>query len=437
MEITVNDAKIRNNVSKKPVSMTVPLTRPSVNADPFGRYYTAEWVSNTLINSIPDVLPSTIIELGAGSGALTAVAAARWQNAQLITVDLDSKIHEGILAAGVKTLKHKHHVQDALDKELQKKISLKLSSVDIAICNPPYIRPKWRSSFTNILEEAGLTGGLKSIYDAGADVLFIAQNLRFLRDGGRLGIILPDGIVSGEKYEGLRRLLLENHRLETVIQLPRRVFSLTEVQTHLLVLQKGASTDEQINLQSLNSEGVLSRKLKIPAYDAGLRLDFDFHFASKSKTHYKKKYFILGEKITELTRGSIHSKEVREGSLDVFHTDSFPIHATHIRLPWTKSQKSIFQKSIPPHYKIAGPGDILVARVGRNFNNKICIVKNGFGLISDCVFLIKAPEKPRKDIFRYLTSADGQEWLKAISRGTGARYITTSDLKQLKIPTIK
>lgn len=68
-----------------------------------------------------------------------------------------------------------------------------------ALCNPPYIRPGWRSHFGQILEDAGLSGVFPHIKCVPADILFIAQNLRFLRPSGKLGLILPDGIIAGEK----------------------------------------------------------------------------------------------------------------------------------------------------------------------------------------------------------------------------------------------
>lgn len=421
-------------VEAPPISMTDNLLRPSVNADPFGRYYTSDWISNALIKSIPVRSPSMVIDLGSGGGALTDVAAKRWGKAKIITVDSDANL-ETATSNQSRNAKRQHFIYDALDWHLSDKIRVGLSTVDVAICNPPYIRPKWRHAFGGILEEAGLTSSLQSIYDASADVLFIAQNLRFLIREGRLGIILPDGIIAGERFAGLRRLLLDSHNIESVTQLPRRVFSSTEVQTHLLVLQKGVSSNDEVIIRSLSRDGHFLESIQIPAERGSHRLDFEYHNAARRKKKTKAKYFILDKKASIITRGTLNSKVARECEYDVFHTDCFPASNINvITLPLNRDNYSLIKKKLPAHTVFASPGDILLARVGRNFSEKVCQVKKGWGLISDCVFLIRVDEKYRQCVFKYLKSDEGRDWLCALSRGTGARYITISDLKHLRIP---
>lgn len=414
--------------------MTNSLFRPSVNADPFGRYYTSDWVSNALIRSIEVRSPSMVIDLGSGGGALTDVAAKRWEKAKIVTVDSDANV-EIAASNQSRNPNRQHFTYDALDQYLSEKIRVGLSTVDVAICNPPYIRPKWKDSFGGLLEEAGLTSSLQSIFDASADVLFIAQNLRFLRKEGRMGIILPDGIITGEKFAGLRRLLLGSHKIESVTQLPRRVFSSTEVQTHLLVLQKGISSNGEVVLRSLSRDGNLTESIQIPAELGSHRLDFAYHNAARLKNKINAKHFMLEKQASLITRGTLNSKIARECEYDVFHTDCFPLgRSKDITLPLTKANYNLIKQEVPTHTVFASPGDILLARVGRNFNEKVCQVKRGWGLISDCIFLIRVDQKYRRCVFKYLNSDEGRDWLCAISRGTGARYITISDLKQLRIP---
>ena len=57
-----------------------------------------------------------------------------------------------------------------------------------------------------------------------SDVIFLLHNLRLLKKGGTLGIILPDGLITGKKFQILRQSLLSNHRIEAVIQLPDNSF---------------------------------------------------------------------------------------------------------------------------------------------------------------------------------------------------------------------
>ena len=151
------------------------LSRPSSTSDSFGRYYTEDWISQTLVDAMTVRRPKLLVELGTGEGSLAAVAAKKWKVPNIVTVDLDQKIYSRADKVGTDRAAHSHHTHDALDARLAEKIGVGLESVDVAVCNPPYVRPRWRASFGQILEGAGLSGSLKSVKDAGADLLFIAN----------------------------------------------------------------------------------------------------------------------------------------------------------------------------------------------------------------------------------------------------------------------
>jgi type I restriction enzyme M protein len=248
------------------------LVRPSETSDSWGRYYTAPTISDVLISSLGHVKPHLILELGVGEGSISGVAARRWQHARLITVDADDSTLPALIPSGRK--KHTHFVHDALDDKLASKIGIPFGSVDLGLCNPPYIRPRWRAEYGSILEDAGFSGALNSIYDAGADLLFIAQNLRLLKRHGKLGLILPDGLLTGAKFEKVRSTLLRHHLLEAVIQLPRRAFAGTDAQTHLMVLAKQGGETQEVALRNLSAEGELSAPLMVTADRARQRLDY-------------------------------------------------------------------------------------------------------------------------------------------------------------------
>jgi type I restriction enzyme M protein len=58
------------------------------------------------------------------------------------------------------------------------------------------------------------------------ELLFIALFLRLLRVGGRAAVIVPDGVLFGSSkaHRDIRRILVEDHRLDAVIKLPSGVF---------------------------------------------------------------------------------------------------------------------------------------------------------------------------------------------------------------------
>jgi type I restriction enzyme M protein len=58
------------------------------------------------------------------------------------------------------------------------------------------------------------------------DLLFLALFLRLLQTGGRAAVIVPDGVLFGSSkaHQALRRILVENQKLDAVVSMPSGVF---------------------------------------------------------------------------------------------------------------------------------------------------------------------------------------------------------------------
>jgi len=417
----------------------IDLRRPSTNADALGRYYTTSQVSQTLVDAMTGVRPKLVLELGAGQGALASAAHRKWRSANFVTVDTDltaSAFLRNLTSLGA----HIHHAHDALDDELAERIGVPLGSVDVGLCNPPYVRPRWRSSFGRILEDAGLSGALQSVHDAGADLLFIAQNLRLLRQRGKLGLILPDGLITGQKYRGVREVLLRQHRVELVVQLPRRAFAKTEAQTYLLVLSKRGGETQDVALSQMNEAGEISAPIVIPAEVAKLRLDYAFHALRTTMTHpgdIQPHRRTLGTLVHELIRGTTNSNQIRSCSVPVFHLGDFPDVKEFASVPTVPGRfiQSVSESTaLQSSYKIARAGDILIARIGRNLQEKVCFLTRGACVISDCIFAIRTAPEHRETLLAYLLSEDGKAALKAASHGVGAKHLSRTDVLSIVLP---
>jgi len=413
------------------------LRRPSANADALGRYYTSSQVGETLVDAMTGVRPKLVLELGAGQGALASAAQRKWRSASYVTVDTDLTVRTYLSDLASRGF-HIHHAHDVLDDELADRIGVPLGSVDVGLCNPPYVRPRWRSSFGRILEDAGLSGALQSVHDAGADLLFIAQNLRLLRQRGKLGLILPDGLITGQKYRGVRKALLRQHRVELVVQLPRRAFAKTEAQTYLLVLSKRAGETQNVALSEMNELGEISAPIAVRSDLAMLRLDYAFHALRANRTgtpDVLPHQNTLGTFVHELFRGTTSSNEIRSCRVPVFHLGDFPAVTDAASVP--KVPSSFIQpvsELVSRPYRTARAGDILIARVGRNLEEKVCMLPRGVCVISDCVFAIRAAPENRNMLLTYLLSREGKASLQAASHGVGAKYLSRSDVLSIVLP---
>ncbi len=73
------------------------------------------------------------------------------------------------------------------------------------------------------------------------ELLFLALFLRLLKPGGRAGVIVPDGVLFGSStaHKELRRILLEDQKLDAVVKLPGGVFKpYAGVSTAILLFTK-------------------------------------------------------------------------------------------------------------------------------------------------------------------------------------------------------
>lgn len=58
------------------------------------------------------------------------------------------------------------------------------------------------------------------------ELLFLALFIKLLKPGGRAAVIVPDGVLFGSStaHKAIRRMLVEDHRLDGIVKLPSGVF---------------------------------------------------------------------------------------------------------------------------------------------------------------------------------------------------------------------
>jgi type I restriction enzyme M protein len=91
------------------------------------------------------------------------------------------------------------------------------------------------------------------------ELLFLALFLRLLKTGGRAAVIVPDGVLFGSStaHKAIRRLLVEEHKLEAVIKLPSGVFRpYAGVSTAILLFTKtGVGGTDHVWFYDVQADG--------------------------------------------------------------------------------------------------------------------------------------------------------------------------------------
>ena len=67
---------------------------------------------------------------------------------------------------------------------------------------------------------------LKIVKTKKTELLFMALFLRLMRTGGRAAVVVPDGVLFGSSkaHKDIRRMLVEDHKLDAIIKMPSGVF---------------------------------------------------------------------------------------------------------------------------------------------------------------------------------------------------------------------
>ncbi|MBW2737476.1 MAG: N-6 DNA methylase, partial [Deltaproteobacteria bacterium] len=111
------------------------------------------------------------------------------------------------------------------------------SRVDVIITNPPF----------GGMEEDGIESNFPANFRTRETAdLFLILVMSLLKDGGRAGIVLPDGFLFGEGVKTrIKEKLLEACNLHTIVRLPNGVFNpYAGIKTNLLFFSKGEPTKE-------------------------------------------------------------------------------------------------------------------------------------------------------------------------------------------------
>lgn len=160
-----------------------------------------------------------------------------------------------------------HEWADDVKEKLSEVLDVKKSSIrnsysialfDVIVTNPPF-GSKIPIKDPNILEQYDLghiwekkngqwvkTNRLQS--SVPPEQLFIERCLQFLKEGGRMGIVLPDAILGAPGLEYIRQWLIEHTKIIASIDLHSDTFQPRNgTQTSVLILQK--KTQHEIDLQ--------------------------------------------------------------------------------------------------------------------------------------------------------------------------------------------
>ncbi len=134
----------------------------------------------------------------------------------------------------------------SLDRAAKADLGLPTEGFDVILGNPP---------FSGRLDKDRIVEDVKIGKTAQTELLFLQYMLNQLKEGGRCGVVVPEGVLFGSTgaHKELRRRLIENNTVEAVLSLPGGVFNpYSGVKTSVLVFRKGGQTQQVMFLHADN-----------------------------------------------------------------------------------------------------------------------------------------------------------------------------------------
>ena len=216
-----------------------------------GEFYTPRAVTNFMAQMVDPKPHEVIMDPACGTGGFLTSAIRHMRENHVKSVADEQALQANLRAIEKKQLPHMlattnmllHDIEDPSfvrhDNTLSKPLVSYTDSdrVDIILSNPPF----------GGKEEDGIESNFpQHIQTRETADLFLALIMRVLRNGGRAGVVLPDGSLFGDGVKTrLKEQLLKECNLHTVVRLPNSVFKpYATVGTNILFFEKGIPTKE-------------------------------------------------------------------------------------------------------------------------------------------------------------------------------------------------
>ena len=124
----------------------------------------------------------------------------------------------------------------SFDRQMKAEKGLPLDGYDVVLANPP---------FSGRLDRDRIVDDVKIGTTTATELLFVKYMTDNLTPKGRCGVVVPEGVLFGSTgaHKELRRILMQNNRVEAVLSLPGGVFQpYSGVKTSVLIFAGGGRT---------------------------------------------------------------------------------------------------------------------------------------------------------------------------------------------------
>jgi type I restriction enzyme M protein len=245
-----------------------------------GEFYTPQQISNILsaIVTLDSQEPATgersklesVFDFACGSGSLLLNVRHRVKKAggtigKIFGVEKNITTYNlarmNMLLHGMKDTEFEIYHGDTLANDwdfLRETNPAKKPQFDAVVANPPFSY-RWDQGEAMSEDMRFKNHGVAP--KSAADFAFLLHGLHYLKDDGVMAIILPHGVLfRGGAEERIRRKLLDDGHIDTVIGLPANLFYSTGIPVCILVLKKCKRPDDVLFINASGPDSFVKGK---------------------------------------------------------------------------------------------------------------------------------------------------------------------------------
>jgi type I restriction enzyme M protein len=227
------------------------ILRDLQSAGNAGEYYTPRGVTQFMVDMVAPKLGEKVLDPACGTGGFLTCTIENVRKQYVNTVEDESILQKSVFGVEKKPLPHLLCVTNMLLHGIDVPSQIRRDNtlarplrdygpkdrVDVIVTNPPF----------GGMEEDGIESNFPAAFRTRETAdLFLLLLIHRLKDGGRAGIVLPDGTLFGEGVKTrIKERLINECNLHTMVRLPNGVFNpYTGIKTNLLFFTKGEPTKE-------------------------------------------------------------------------------------------------------------------------------------------------------------------------------------------------
>lgn len=238
----ISDRHLLNDIYEK-------LLKDLQGAGNYGEFYTPRPLTRFIIDVIDPKLGEKVLDPACGTGGFLVNTLEHVREHYVKSQTDEKKLDDSIYGVELKSLPHLlaitnmilHGIEVPDNIRRDDMLSRPLTEytpkdrVDVIVANPPF------GASVKDGTEKNFPGEMRTKETA---LLFLILFVHMLKDSGRAGVVLPDGVLFGEgAATRIKEKLLKECNVHTIVRLPQGVFNpYAGVNTNLVFFEKGKPT---------------------------------------------------------------------------------------------------------------------------------------------------------------------------------------------------